>query len=245
MTTETAKVATDILGIQPIAKSIEKLTDAGIAAASAFLIRICLPATEEYGLYIKDKVSYWRQEQMVVFAKRSESKMKENTVSETSHVHPRVFHEIVDKATWTDDSTTQDLWAGLLSSSCTEDGADDSNLIFINVLSQMTKLQAAVMDYACKNAQKMKMGNLIVPATDFTMTTDKFKELFGENDIDRIDRELDSLAALNLIDPRNGGIQARHQHIIVLTPSPFALHMYVRCQGSRLSPLEFFKTEIS
>ena len=37
----------DILGIKPVADSVNRLTRAAVDGASAFLSRICLPAAEE------------------------------------------------------------------------------------------------------------------------------------------------------------------------------------------------------
>jgi hypothetical protein len=47
--------------------------------------------------------------------------------------HPRVLHEIIENASWVDDEEVQAMWAGLLASSCTEDGKDDKNLIYIYI----------------------------------------------------------------------------------------------------------------
>ena len=57
------------------------------------------------------------------------------------------------------------MWGGLLASSCTTDGDDESNLIFINILSQITSLQAKIINYACEKVKKhvFKSG-FVVPS---------------------------------------------------------------------------------
>jgi len=50
----------DILGIKPIGNSIEKVTSKTMDGASLFLSRICLPAAEEFGFLLQDKVKNWR-----------------------------------------------------------------------------------------------------------------------------------------------------------------------------------------
>ena len=64
----------------------------------------------------------------------------------------------------------------------------------------------------------------------------EFVEAVGESDIQRLDRELDHLRELGLID---GGLEPGSPWIRI-RPTPLALHLYVRCRGSRLSPVEFF-----
>lgn len=40
----------DVLGVKPIADSVNTVTKGTVDGASAFLSRICLPAAEEFGL---------------------------------------------------------------------------------------------------------------------------------------------------------------------------------------------------
>jgi hypothetical protein len=46
------------------------------------------------------------------------------------------------------------MWGGLLATSCSESDADEGNLIFMTLLSQLTASQAKVLDYAAAKAQK-------------------------------------------------------------------------------------------
>ena len=122
------------------------------------------------------------------------------------------------------------MWAGLVQSSCDESGSDDSNLIFVNLLSNMTKLQARILKHACEEAPKTVDTNGLINPGVVLLGYEELADIAGEVDIQRLDRELDHLRALELID---GGFifglvkQAR------LQPTPLALHMYVRSQGSR------------
>jgi hypothetical protein len=156
-----------------------------------------------------------------------------------AQAHPRIIHKILEQASWTDDPAVQALWAGLFVSSCTEDGEDDSNLIFINLLTDMTRLQAKVIKYACENCSKHEHGYLLIP-TQCIIKIEEFHELFGEKDFQRINRELDKLRAIGLLDLTASGIDRFRQEIISLAPTELALHMYIRCSGSRESPVEFF-----
>ncbi len=43
-------VAHDLLGIAPIGRAVERVTDSVLSGAEALLARVCLPGAEEFGL---------------------------------------------------------------------------------------------------------------------------------------------------------------------------------------------------
>jgi len=143
------KESLDIIGIQPIGKAVEKATCATVDGIAAVLSRICLPAAEEYGLWFRDRVHHWRTQNLAVIVQATERKLSESGAAPGVHAHPRLVGTILSEGSWIDDSEVQEMWAGLLSSSCSESGDDDSNLLFVNLLSGMTKMQAKILRYAC------------------------------------------------------------------------------------------------
>ncbi len=238
---ENQSKAVDLLGLRPASRAIEKVVD----GVSAVVGKICMPAAEEIGLLFKDKISRWRQDNIISTAKKLEQKLEQNNVLDGLHAHPRIVKNIMDQASWTDDPMIQDMWAGLLSSSCTNDGSDDSNLIFTNLLASMTRMQARLLKFSCENASKsITLGGLI-NANVFSVEIDKLFEIALECDIQRLDREMDHLRSLGLLEFNHGGFPIHVSRYAYLTPSPLALHMYVRCQGSRKSPAEFFNLPTS
>jgi hypothetical protein len=55
----------DLLGIAPVSRAVERVTDSVMSGAEAILGRVCLPAAEELGLLFRDKVSAWRQRNLL------------------------------------------------------------------------------------------------------------------------------------------------------------------------------------
>ena len=170
----------DVLGIKPIAKSVEVITTAAMKSAQAIFERVCYPAAKEFGLLLKDRIHHWRQANIVAMSQRLEKKMAENNVPVAAHAHPRIAKTIIEESSWTDDSAVQDMWAGLLTSSCTETGDDDSNLIFTNLLGGMTRLQAAVIKYACENANKFASPSGLIHAQEMMVPLQMLIEITGE-----------------------------------------------------------------
>lgn len=229
----------NLLGIEPIAKSIEKVTHATVDGAAAVLSRICLPAAEEFGLLLRDRVRYWRAMNIAQLTISAEQKINEFGIGSDVHAHPRIVSRIVEEGSWTDDEGIQEMWSGLLASSCSSDGQDDSNLIFIQLLTSMSRIQARLLNVACERAvKKLTPGGLIFPE-DLNLSLTELQEITGEPDIHRLDREMDHLRSLELI--RGGFNTFDTLELVNVTPTTLALHMYARCKGFRNSPVEFYK----
>ncbi len=144
-----------------------------------------------------------------------------------THAHPRILGRIVESGSWVDDDYVQELWAGLLAASCTPDGKDESNLIFVNLLGQMTALQAVILKISCEQANKSVDRNGLVFATTHLTDLIPFQAACGCTDLPRLDRELDHLRSLGLF--QGGVIQFGDE--VDLTPTSLGLHFYMRCKG--------------
>jgi Abortive infection alpha len=229
----------DIFGIQPVGDSIKIITQGSVDGARSFLSRICLPAAEEFGLMLQDIVKQWRMTNVVSMANRAEVKLG----SETGHVHPRLVSKIINESSWIDDDQIQSMWAGLLVSACDNTGDDDSNLLFINILTVLTKPQARILNYICENSQKFISVSRLPYANKMIVNLEKLNIVSGTSDFHRLDRELDHLRELGLLSPE-GGFEIGTKTDAVVTPSALALNLYIRCQGSKLAADEYFNLKI-
>ncbi|MDP2140485.1 MAG: Abi-alpha family protein [Gammaproteobacteria bacterium] len=229
----------DVLGIKPIADSINTVTEGTVNGAAAFLSRICLPAAEEFGLLLRDKVSAWRAKNAVEIAIKAREILKDQLNHVVLHAHPRIIYESIEKGSWAEDSAVQNMWAGLLASSCTKDGKDESNLIFINLLSILTSTQAKIINYACENSKVSKSPGGWIQAGDVEVDLELLKTLTGISDEHQLDHELDHLRSLELIragfDPNSPRAN--------IGPLALCLQFYVRAQGFVGSPFDFYKVE--
>jgi hypothetical protein len=214
----------DPIGAKALAQSVQTVIKGLVDGATAVLGRICLPAAEEVGLLLKDRVSYWRACNVASITKKLEQKLAQNKVPENAHAHPRLVHKFMEEGSWVDDALVQDMWAGLLSSSCTEEGDDDSNLVFTNILSQLTKLEAKILRLACERAEKEVSTKGFVFARPLMMNREEFPPLVEESDIQRLDRELDHLRTMGLLTEHAGFSPEGAE--MNLTPAALALHMY-------------------
>jgi len=230
----------DLLGIKPIADSIHTVTQAVVDGAAAFLSRMCLPAAEEFGLLLRDRVSHWRAVNAAKIATKAELIVNGLPDSDKRHAHPRLVAQIIEQGSWAESDEVQKMWAGLLASSCTVDGSDDSNLIFVDLLARLTLVEARILERACKESKKeVTQAGWLFPQ-HYSMSLEQLHECSGITDFHRLDRELDHLRTIGLID---GGFSPLSTEADV-TPSALALQMYARCNGWASDPLEFFGLSI-
>jgi hypothetical protein len=226
----------DILGLKPVGEAVDTVVKGTVDGASAFLSRICLPAAEEFGLLLRDKVSHWRTVNLIKISQKAEEKLKATSDSEERHAHPRLVNLTLENGSWSDSDEFQEMWAGLLTSSCTKDGRDESNLIFINLLSQLTSIQVRLLNYSCEKSKKIITKSGALDTENLPISLEELQTVTGTEDFHRLDRELDHLRSLGLI---NQGVDP-DLTIAYIEPTSLALHLYVRCQGSLQSPVDFF-----
>lgn len=226
----------DILGVKPIADSVNTVTKGTVDGASAFLSRICLPAAEEFGFLLKDKVSSWRANNAVEIANKAQMLLEEQAQGLVVSAHPRIIYSTLENGSWAEDDFMQSLWAGLLASSCTSDGKDESNIILINILSQLTSNQAKIIAYICQNANTYMGKGGFIACYSFYKEAEELLEISGIEDIHQLDRELDHLRALELITAGFDvdGLTAN------MTPQSLCLQLFARSQGYVGSPIEFY-----
>jgi hypothetical protein len=163
-----------------------------------------------------------------------------NNPSNTDQLNPRLAHIAIEEASWIDSDKVQAMWAGLLASSASPDGQSDENLVFMNILKQLSSLEVQVLQFAVDQVPKFASTYGLPLPQKVVVPVDKLSGLFGDHDLQRLDRELDHLRELGLIGFGEGGGIEIESSDANLTPTPLALHLYVRAQGSRLSPTEYW-----
>ncbi|TFH75212.1 hypothetical protein E3V39_03550 [Gammaproteobacteria bacterium LSUCC0112] len=200
------------------------------------IAKLCYKGADELGRKFAEETGAWRQRNAGAILEQANQKYERLGFNGDEQASPRLVHHILDEGSWSESSIVQDLWSGLLASSCTLEGNDDSNLIFINLLRDITSTQAKIINYSCENAFKMVTAAGWIQANHLSVELDEIVNLSGVEDIQRLDRELDHLRSLGLL---HGGFSPYHTSAD-LTPTPLGLQMYVRCKGYIGSPVEYF-----
>jgi hypothetical protein len=241
--------SSDLLGIAPYGEAVKIAVEKSFEGASALLSKICLPAAEEFGLMLKDKMRYWRVNNIIKIVEKSQGKIGINATDLQLTVHPRIVHEVMDSGSWCDDNTLQDMWAGLLTSSCEICTTSDSNLLFVNSLKQLTSIQAKVINHICSKCCVVVHLNQFLTATSLTLTFNELSLITGSDNLLQLDAELDNLRANEFIGNSlfgsGGGFSMSDNPITAnLRPSAFLLQLYAKSQGFKGDIKEFYKNQI-
>ena len=224
----------DLLGIKGLSDSVKVTTQGLLEGAAAFLSRVCLPAAEEFGLALRDRISAWRAKNAAQMLSKANTIYLSNNPHPVDRLSPRLACVAIEEASWIDDDPIiQDMWAGLLASSPSPHNHSDENLIFMTLLKQVSSLEVKILRFAVERATKHTSPIGLIYSQQLIVPVDKLPGMFGIPDLQRLDRELDHLRALGLICR---GILPEPIYLADLTPSPLGLHLYVRAQGSRLPP---------
>ncbi|MFL9831510.1 Abi-alpha family protein [Flavobacterium sp. ST-87] len=246
---EKNKNTVDIFGLAPYGEALKISVEKSFDAAQSLLSRVCIPAAEELGLMFQDKVRYWRLNNIIKIIQKSEEKMSFDGEKLTLCAHPRVIKEIMENGSWCDDDTLQEMWAGLIASSCEKNIGDDINLLFVNILKNLTSNQAKILNYICENCHMEIDKNDFIHAEHIDLNLDQIYEIIGVQDIHKIDTEFDNMANANLL---NGGSLIGHARgftfgsekiLAQLEPSPFAIALYIKSKGFKGTPKQYYNLE--
>lgn len=246
----------DILGIRPISDAINTVTETTMKEASEFLGLICKPAAEEFGFLLQDRVKYWRLKNLSNIAIKAKKILNAQNNDIEVSATPRIVNSILENGSWIDNDKIQDMWSGLLASSCTKDGKDESNLIFINLLSQLTFSEVRILNYICDKSEKKITIHSLVYANKLSISSRDLQEISGIINIHNLDREIDHLRSLGLVKggfplipedtinafkrPSDLVSKTLEDSMVDISPCALALNMYVRCNGSLQVPNEYF-----
>ena len=197
----------------------------------------------------KDKIRLWRLNNILRTLEKSKERLSFDGQQLNLIANPRVGLSIMDGCSMVDNDDLQDLWAGLFVSSCTIDGADDSNLIFVDLLKRMSSIQARIVDYACRECKKVLYPNGLILAKDLIIPFEKLKSIAICSNLYRLDNELDHMRSIELLVTGGdfsdgGGFSASDSLNANITPGPLALALYLKTHSSGLNPVEFWGDSI-
>jgi hypothetical protein len=233
---------TDVLGIAPYGEAVKIATQGLVDGMGAFLGRICLPAAEEVGLLFRERVRTWRVKNTAAVTGHAEDMLEHGGAG--LHAHPRLVMRIVEDGSWADDEIVQRMWGGLLASACSDDGRDESNLLFVNLLTQLTSSQVRILKHACEVSKKVLTPSGFIAFVDnLQVSFEELTQISGINDFHRLDRELDHMRSVGLLDLSGGFQSFAVARAALITPTTLATQLCARGAGFRGPPEEFFRVK--
>lgn len=229
-------MANDILGIRPYGEVLKIVTQESIDTVKSFLEIVCKPAAQEFGFFLSDKIRVWRLENIIKIIEKSSKKFEfDGDKIQLKQIHPKLINRIFEDASLESDETIQNYWASLIASSASDYPIDD-NIIYFEILKQLTKTELSLIRYFCENSkiENDKFGILRVEEGLKIDATTLF-EIIGSNDTNKINIEINHLKGLDLIETgfglASGFFEEEGTLKIGLRMSPLAISLYDKCKG--------------
>jgi hypothetical protein len=204
-----------------------------MARALAFLRRICPPAAEEMKEMMHKSLSSVRVANAVEIAFKAERLLVNQPNAYNMVAHPGLMVRILEHGTWVDMEWLQELWAGLLASSCTFEGQDESNLVFINLLSRMAPLPTQILTAACAKATQAMAESASVSPYLLAFSAEEMAKITRSNNLTKIYRSIAELSELGLLEKGPKISSSANPDTGKAKPTNLGLQMYARCQGIR------------
>jgi hypothetical protein len=206
-----------------------------------FLCRLCHGEAHEAILLLGGELDKQRSENAMEIAFIAEKLLASEPDSEKMRAHPPLVASILKHGSWADDFTRQ-LWAGLLVTSCTIEGTDESNQEYLELLINLTRHQSLIFIGACVRALEIMAGTEYPPSTRIVLSPEEMIRLTDMYDISRIATDVAYLFNSGIIDKVFDFTSYMPMDNFDITPSRLGLELYKRCKGNRIRPELFLYT---
>jgi hypothetical protein len=204
-----------------------------VAHAIAFLSRICPSASDEVTKLLHEELSNYRLEHAIEIALRAEQLLESAIDADKMQVFAKIAMRIIENGSWSEDPFMLQFWAGLLASSCSAITADESNLRYVDLMSQLNSVHVRVLAGAATRAPKIITGPDRITSRPIACNAADLMRIAGSHDLIRIDRDLDHMAELGLIEHREKAAFFSPIADAKITPTSLGLELYARCNGQR------------
>ncbi|HEV2484944.1 MAG TPA: PilZ domain-containing protein [Terracidiphilus sp.] len=200
-----------------------------------FLSRLCPSGAQEAIQSLGNELDASRTRSAMKIALRAEELLAEQPDAGLMHAHPRIVASILREASWSNDDLLNQLWAGLLASTCAVEETDESYHAFAELLVQISAAQARIFVAGCRRAREMMSELEKAPSGQIIITPEEMTKITGTSDFFRNAAEISSLFHLGLLEKVVNLTSYIPKDTINITPSHLGLELYGRCRGHALS----------
>ena len=202
--------------------------------AMLFVYRLCPSTATEPMHIITGELDESRTRNMLTIALTAEKMLADEPEADKLHAHPHMVASILKNGSWEQDDLTQQLWAGLLVSSCNEDGSDDSNQEFAELMVQVTTNQAHILVEGCRRAIEQLAGKQARPKP-VIFSPEEMISINGIYDFYRNATDVAYLYGYGLVannfDFSTHGVKTNFD----ITPTELGMQLFKVCRGHLLA----------
>jgi hypothetical protein len=155
-------------------------------------------------------------------------------------VNPELAVRILEVGSSSDEEWLHGFWAGLLISSTSPDGQNTDNLELVELFSQLTPISIRILTVICTRATKTLSETGDVTAKPLACDINELVATVGSRG-PQIERELDGLAGLQLIERKSASASALQANkVAYVMPTRLGLELFALCNGHQGSLREFY-----
>jgi hypothetical protein len=202
--------------------------------AILFLYRLCPSKEMETISVLTGELDEFRTRNMISIVLGAEKILAAEPNSEKMRADPQIVESILKEGSWGNDSLTSRLWAGLMASSCSVEGSDQSNKSLTELLAQMTPSQARILVGGCTRANKhswVQRGG--APAT-VIITPEEMVRITGMCDLYRSATDVAYLHVHGLVEKNFDFSTYSPKETFDITPTQLGLRLFKACRGHLL-----------
>jgi PilZ domain len=230
-------------GLIEQAKPEDMLSLVRMAEAVAFLSRICPRGSEEVGQLLLGRLSNHKLANAVAIALKAENLLALEPFADGLRADPGLVVRVLEDGSCTDEDWLKHFWAGLLATSCTTDGKDESSQVFVELFSQLTTFPVRILTVVCTRATKVLEESGTIHAKPLACRKEELMLTTGSRGI-QIERDLEHLSGLGLIEKSDSNsrtlLASEETHI---TPTSLGLELFARCNGHWGPLRDFYAAE--
>jgi hypothetical protein len=203
-----------------------------MARALAFMRRICPPADERVTELLHKTLSNMRAANTVEIALKAERLLAQEPDAYCMAAHPDLMLRTLEHGSWVDVEWLQELWAGLLATSCTLEGQDESNLAYINLLSRLAPLPTQILTMACAKTMQGMTSASSSPER-LACSAEEIARITRSNNLLKIYKSIGELSELGLVERNPRSVSPSNPGEAKAKPTQLGLEMFARCNGQR------------
>lgn len=235
------KALLDSLVQESMPKDMDSLVR--LAEALVFMSRICPDGAIDVSQLLREGFSSHKVGNAANIALDAQALLKLNPNLGEVRLPPPLLVRIIQQATSTEEDWLQQLWAGLLVSSCSVDGKDESNLRFVDLFGQLTPVPIKLFTIVSAVSSKFINESGSITARPLVCKIDDITTATGARGT-QIEREIERLASVGLIEKKSANAPSlAPSGDVVITASLLGLELFARCNGHKGNPKDFYTLE--
>jgi len=201
-----------------------------MARSLAFLTWISAPAGNNVCQRLRSLVTGQRFWNAIEIALQADAFLATRPNPGLAHCSPALVLKTLEDGSWAEEDVLQRGWAGILAAACLEPDSE-SQLKLTELFSQLTLPHFRILGAACTQAEKNETGKGMIASQPLVATADEIMRVSGFRDFLRMERALQLLAELGLVEESYKTSMCLPVEGINITPTPLGLQLYAHCAG--------------